>query len=290
MNTPLPVARPALPVRDPKGHKGSFGRVLLIGGSVGMSGAMCLAATAALKSGSGLVTAAVPRSIQSLVASFEPSYMTIGLPVTDEGGLDSIGAASLTDLLLAKDAIAIGPGLGQSVPASHLLSMLMTCTPAPIVMDADALNLAAHHRIFSGGKRMQSCIVTPHPGEFARLTGLSIADINSRRESTAADFAANHQLVVVLKGARTVVTDGRQIYVNSTGNSGMATGGSGDVLTGVITSLLGQGMLPFDAAALAVHAHGLAGDLAAASLGKRGMIASDLLQFLPAAWQSLEGN
>jgi NAD(P)H-hydrate epimerase len=157
-----------------------------------------------------------------------------------------------------------------------------------VVLDADGLNIAAEHQLLTAHDKASRLVLTPHPGEFARLSGLSISDINSRREQVAVNFAKQCQAVVVLKGAGTVVTDGEQVFTNTTGNPGMATGGTGDVLTGLLAAQLAQGLSPFDAACLAVHVHGLAGDLAAEQLSQRGMIASDLLTFLPQAWKQLE--
>jgi len=269
------------------GHKGTFGRVLVIGGSVGMSGAACLSATAALRGGAGLVSVAVPKSIQAIVASYEPSYMTIGLPCCGSGLLSDVGVDDVRQLLTGKDAIAVGPGLGQSKQVADLVLSLFRESACPIILDADALNVVAEYEMFGLVDSSPSCIVTPHPGEFARLTGLSIAEIQDRRADVARDFAAKHKVVVVLKGAGTVVTDGDRVFVNSTGNSGMATGGSGDVLTGIMAAQIGQGLSLFDAASLAVHLHGTAGDLAAAEMSERGLIASDLLHFLGPAWRHL---
>ncbi len=279
---------PALPVRPENGHKGTFGKVLVIGGSVGMSGAVCLSSVSALRSGSGLVTAAIPRSIHTIVASHEPSVMTIGLSTDTDGLLASQSTGRIEELLAGKDAIAIGPGLGQSAAAADLVARVLEICRVPLVLDADALNAAAAHNLLTKRNTVTPCVITPHPGEFSRLTGKPASDDEETRISTAVEFATTHGLTVVLKGPRTVVTDGKRLFMNTTGNSGMAKGGSGDVLTGIVASLLGQYMNAFEAAALAVHAHGRAGDLAASELGQRGMIASDLLKWLPNAWQTLE--
>ncbi len=279
---------PALPVRPENGHKGTFGKVLVIGGSVGMSGAVCLSSVSALRSGSGLVTAAIPRSIQTIVASHEPSVMTIGLSTDADGLLASQSTARIEELLAGKDAIAIGPGLGQSAAVADLVARVLEICRVPLVLDADALNAAAANDFLTKLSTVTPCVITPHPGEFSRLTGKPASDDEGTRISTAVEFATTHRLTVVLKGPRTVVTNGERLFINTTGNSGMAKGGSGDVLTGIVASLLGQNMNAFEAAALAVHAHGRAGDLAASELGQRGMIASDLLKWLPNAWQTLE--
>ncbi|MBC7968023.1 MAG: NAD(P)H-hydrate dehydratase, partial [Fuerstia sp.] len=196
----------------------------------------------------------------------------------------------IEELLVGKDAVAIGPGLGQSTAAVELVSLVLKVCRVPLVLDADALNAAAVGGLLAQRNREAACIITPHPGEFARLTGRPISDDEDTRITMSADFARTHELTVVLKGPRTVVTNGARLFVNSTGNSGMATAGSGDVLTGIVASLLGQKMIPFEAAALAVNVHGRAGNSAAFELGQRGMIASDLLRALPKAWEQMESH
>ncbi len=250
-----------------------------------MSGAVTLSSVAALRSGSGLVTAVVPASIQGIVAAYEPSVMTLGLTCDDKGQLSSPFEAQLTSFLSVWDTIGIGPGLGRSQSAAELVGWLLGSFRGQVVLDADAL---FHYSLMdqtSRSRAAHSVVMTPHPGEFARLVGQSVSVIESDRVKWAAGYASEHQAVVVLKGHRTIVTDGVAAYINTSGNSGMATGGSGDVLTGMITSLLGQGMSPMDAAVLGVFVHGTAGDIAAGDLTERGMIASDLLKYLPAAWR-----
>ena len=281
---------PALPDRPEDGHKGTFGKVLIIGGSVGMSGAVCLSSVSALRSGSGMVTAAVPRSIQMTVAAYEPCVMTIGLDTDSNGQLASLSRKRIEELLAGKDAVAIGPGLGQSAEAAELVAIVLEVCRVPLVLDADALNVAAIDGLLAKRNKETGCVITPHPGEFARLTGLPVAEDEDTRIAMSADFARTHELTVVLKGPRTVVTNGARLFVNATGNSGMATAGSGDVLTGIVASLLGQRMNAFEAAALAVNAHGRAGNFVAFELGERGMIASDLLQALPKAWEQMESH
>ena len=281
---------PALPDRPEDGHKGTFGKVLIIGGSVGMSGAVCLSSVSALRSGSGMVTAAVPRSIQMTVAAYEPCVMTIGLDTDSNGQLASLSRKRIEELLAGKDAVAIGPGLGQSAEAAELVAIVLEVCRVPLVLDADALNVAAIGGLLAKRNKETGCVITPHPGEFARLTGLPVAEDEDTRIAMSADFARTHELTVVLKGPRTVVTNGARLFVNATGNSGMATAGSGDVLTGIVASLLGQRMNAFEAAALAVNAHGRAGNFVAFELGERGMIASDLLQALPKAWEQMESH
>lgn len=282
-----PFTLPAIPRRPADGHKGTFGKVLVIGGSIGMSGAVSLASVAALRAGSGLVTAVVPRAVQNVVASYEPCVMTIGLKDDPESGLSEVPEELIHSLIDGRDALAVGPGLGRGSSASRLVASLLKLVTCPLVIDADGLNLAAEENLLSG-ERECPCVITPHPGEFARLTGRSIADIEKHREEIAQEFAEAHSLVVALKGPGTIVTDGIRLFRNTTGNSGMGTGGSGDVLTGIVVSLLGQHLPAFEATALAVHAHGLAGDVAAEQFTERGMIASDLLKCLPEAWRRLE--
>lgn len=276
---------PALPLRNDDVHKGDCGRVLIVAGSRGMSGAACLAATAALRGGAGLVTAAVPEGIQSIVAGYEPSYLTAGLPEDDLGRIKSAAQKRLTELLTDQGAVAIGPGLGQSSGLQELVIELYDSVSIPMVVDADALNLLARRPyLCKRAEQSAARVLTPHPGEFSRLTGLDIAVIQQDRERHAVEYARRNNVILVLKGHGTIVTDGQRLSVNSTGNSGLATGGTGDVLTGIIAALLAQQISAFEAARLGVHLHGVAGDIAAEELSKPGMIASDLLNRIGRAW------
>ncbi len=279
-------ALPPLPPRPVDAHKGTFGRVLIVAGSRGMSGAACLAGLGALRGGAGLVYVAAPEPIVPIVASVDPSYLTIPLPADDAGRLSLDALPQIQTRAGDMESLAIGPGWGQSEDLRQLSEELYASLTTPAVVDADALNaLSQQPQVLSrhAGPR----VLTPHPGEFARLTGSSIAQLQIRREESAREFAAKHGVVLVLKGQGTVVTDGVQTVINTTGNSGMATGGTGDVLTGLIAALLAQRMSPFDAARLGVHLHGLAGDLAATELSEPGLIASDLPRFLGAAWRRM---
>ena len=278
---------PRLPDRPSDGHKGTFGRLLVVAGSRGMSGAACLAGAAGLRGGAGLVYVAVPDGILSIVAGFEPSYLTVPLTDDDAGRIDGGALETIFEAAAGKDAVAIGPGLGQSAGLRLIVTELYRILDVPLVVDADALNLLAKS-VDRLGDHAGPRIMTPHVGEFARLTGASIDEILTNREAIAASFAVDHQLTLVLKGPATIVTDGQRVAVNKSGNSGLATGGTGDVLTGIIGSLLAQGMGAFDAARLGVHLHGTAGDCAAAVLGERALIASDLLAAVGSAWQQLE--
>ncbi len=290
MSLPLNLSLPQLPARSEESHKGSFGSVLIVAGSRSMSGAAALSGLGALRGGAGLVTVAVPAGIAGIVASIEPSYLTLALPEDDAGKISRLAASEILTRLGDRTSAAIGPGWGQSADLIELAQVLFMSVEIPLVVDADALNaLAALPGGFPKAPSTAARILTPHPGEFARLTATDTKTVQSDRQTLAADFARTHGVIVVLKGHETVVTDGERAAINTTGNSGMATGGTGDVLTGLITALLAQGMTPFDAAHLGAHLHGLAGDLAAAQFGKPGMIASDLPAFLGQAWRQVGG-
>lgn len=276
---------PVLPSRPRDSHKGRFGNVLIVAGSRGMAGAAALCGAAALRSGAGLVRVACPSEIQPTVASFEPSYMTYPLD-TDDDGLIRFAAAVpiLKRLIEPASVVAIGPGLGQSDEIRQLVRFLITETDKSLVIDADGLNaLAGQVDLLSRISR--TVVLTPHPGEFARLRQMSISQVQADRAGQAAALASMApDLVVVLKGAGTVVTDGKRCYVNTTGNPGMATGGTGDVLTGVIAALLAQRVAGFEAAQMGVFVHGLAGDIARDHDGEIGMIAGDIVDALPDAF------
>ena len=276
---------PQLPPRDRQTHKGDYGRALLIGGSVGMSGAIGLAGMAALRSGAGLVNLAIPETCQSTVASFDPCYMTWPLPCDRHGRISAVALDRIEEVTQFATAIGCGPGLGRSDELVALIQWLYCRPEQPMVFDADALYAVSQLSEFpeSGGPR----ILTPHPGEFARLTGAEIESADQRVDRAVA-AARKFRVTMVLKGHGTVVTDGAQVYVNQTGNPGMATGGSGDVLTGIITALLCQGMSPFPAAQLGVYLHGLAGDKARKTVGMVSLTASDLVDHLPAAFAEHE--
>ncbi len=283
MTTPV---LPRLPARAADSHKGDYGQALLIGGSRGMSGAIAMAGMAALRGGAGLVTLATADACLDTVASFEPSYMTTPLPCDDFGRITLVARDKIVELAENATCIACGPGIGRSIELTNLIGWIYKSLTTPIVLDADALNaLAARPQRLAnpGGPR----IITPHPGEFKRLVHNEELPLEKMAEK-ATTLAADHGIVIALKGHRTLVTDGQLEFRNTTGNPGMATGGSGDVLTGLITALVCQGLPPFDAAQLGVHLHGLAGDLAAADLGQVSLIASDLVRYLPDAFQAIE--
>ncbi len=283
LSTTLTDELPRLPAREPDSHKNTFGRAVLIGGSLGMSGAITMSGLAALRGGAGLVQLGVPKSIQNVVASYEPSYMVRGLPEDGEGRLTTIAREQITELAASATAVAVGPGLGRSGELVELVGWLYTTLEKPMVIDADGLNaLAERPDVLHQPPAPR--ILTPHPGEFARLVSEKQQDSDARRQR-AIQLAHECGIVVVLKGAGTLITDGERSGINETGNPGLATGGTGDVLTGLITALVCQGLAPWAAARLGVHLHGLAGDMAAEELGQVSLIASDLVNYLPAAFQ-----
>ena len=270
--------KPLLRPRPGHSHKGDFGRALLVAGSRGMAGASVLAARAAMRSGVGLLTLHIPECNNVIVQSSVPEVMT---------SIDSNGACFSDFIDTSRyDALAVGPGLGQSADSERALLHLIEDCRVPMVLDADALNILARnpeylHRLPAGS------VITPHPGEFARLFGYS--DNTSDKLQKALSYAVSSGVTVVLKGAYTVIIapDG-DLYFNSTGNPGMATGGSGDVLTGIVLSLLAQGYAAADAARVGVYVHGLAGDCAAKENGKTSLVAGDIIDCLPQAWKTLE--
>lgn len=277
--------RPLLPDRESNSHKGTFGTVLLVAGSQGMPGAAVLAAAAALRGGCGLLQLAVPRSIQAVVAAQAAEVITIPLPVDESGQLEAAALTVLREKWRQCQAAAIGPGLTQSEHLLPLLAGLLQECNLPLVLDADALNLLALAPELLPGSRRAPTILTPHPGEAARLLKVTAKEVQADRLAAAQELAKRFQSTVVLKGAHTIVADpAGTLAINSSGNNGMATAGSGDVLTGLTTSLLAQGLAAGEAARLAVYWHGLAGDLAAAALGCPSLVAHDLIDFLPQAY------
>jgi NAD(P)H-hydrate epimerase len=249
-----------------------------------MSGAAILCGSAALRSGAGLVFVAVPEGTLPIVAAGNPCYLTVPLPQDEQGVLSETAETQLLGEVEKATVAALGPGLGHGPGITALVTTVLARSHKPLVLDADALNaLQGHTHCLN--QRSGPVILTPHPGEFARLIGSDVASVQARRQALATAFAGEHQLVLVLKGYRTIVTDGQRIYINNTGNAGMATGGTGDVLTGLIAALLAQGLDPFGAAQLGVYLHGVAGDLARDAVGEVSLIASDLLAYLPRAIQ-----
>ena len=257
-----------LPNREENAHKGDFGKILLLCGSRGYTGAAALAAMGALRSGAGLVYLGVPESIYAIeaVKLTEP----IVFPLPDEGGMLSRAAIpEILERLPQMDAVLIGCGMGQSEATFEVTKAVLENARCPVIVDADGINVIAPHKDILR-ERHYPTVLTPHAGEFARLGG-----------GEPERFARNWGCILLLKGHRTRITDGKQTYVNHTGNPGMAVGGSGDVLAGMITSLIGQGIEPLQAAACAAYLHGAAGDICARELGQYGMLPTDMLQVLP---------
>ncbi len=281
------LAASLVPPRDPSSHKGLYGHVLIVAGSRGKSGAAVLMARACLRSGAGLVTVASPQSAQPLVAAGVPEAMTEPVAETPSGTLAPAAVPRLLDLLSERDVLAAGPGLGTDPDAAEALRALLDGARKPMVLDADALNIMSE-----GSARRKPpaapTVLTPHPGEAGRLLRTSSAEIQSDRLSAARRLARESLCTVLLKGHRSLAADpSGQVRVNPTGNAGMATGGSGDVLTGIVAAWLAQRLDPFDAAALSAYVHGLAGDMAARELGPISLTAGDIVEYLPRAYCAL---
>lgn len=272
-----------LPHRDPEGHKGTFGKVYCLCGAVGYTGAPVLAASAAVRSGSGLVFLGVPKDIWPIVAVKCDSAMPSPLP-SQQGKLALAAEDAVRARIDGCDAVLIGCGMGRSEESDALTRRLIDMDK-PLVLDADGINALAGHIDTLSCRRGCVTVLTPHDGELARIGG----DMTAPREAAAAAFAADHGVYLIRKGHRTVAAapDGR-LAVNTTGNDGMAKGGSGDVLTGLLTGLLAQGMEPFDACCAAVWIHGRAGDMAAEEKGRRGMTPADMIEKLPYALKEVE--
>ena len=264
-----------LPDRDANAHKGNFGRILLLCGSRGYTGAAALAAMGALRCGAGLVYLGVPESIYTIEAVKLTEAIVFPLP-DEDGSLSDLAVDKILQMLPQMDAVLIGPGLGQSDGTFAVLKTVLAKFFGPVVIDADGINLLAGHIDLLRG-RTAPTILTPHEGEFSRITGQACKD----RVAEAMAFAADNQAILLLKGHRTVITDGANCYINQTGNPGMAVGGSGDVLAGMITALLGQGVAPLQAAACGAWLHGAAGDICEKEIGQYGMLPTDMLQVLP---------
>ncbi len=280
--------RAFLPKRHDNMHKGDCGKVLVIAGSTGMVGAACLTSRAAMRSGSGLVTLALPECILACAAAQLCEVMTMPLPCHD-GHVSGAAKTIITDKLGGCDVCAIGPGLSASGDTFEIVSSVLS-SDKPCVIDADGLGALASDTSILKNKSCKT-VITPHPGEMARLMGSSIEDVENNREKAALDFAKEYDTVVVLKGHKTIVAaPNGEVHINPTGNDGMASGGMGDVLTGIIASFIGQGTEPYNAAILGTFLHGLSGDLAAEEIGKFGLLASDVIDKLPYAIKGLVDN
>ncbi len=276
---------PELKPRTSEAHKGDFGRVCIIAGSFGMTGAASLAGRAALRAGAGLVRIATAKSALPIVASMEPCYTTIGLVEDSSGKISGKAINAIVKLGGENNVLAFGPGLGVSNGIKTILEKLIEQENLKLVIDADGLNNLA--KIKSWPKKLKAdVILTPHPGEMKRLwAGLSREPLANDRRDQAMQLAKQTETIIVLKGAGTIVTDGEKVYTNKTGNTGMATAGSGDVLTGVIAALIGQGLNNFDAGVLGVYIHGLAGDIAVEKTGQVSLMATDIIESLCVAFK-----
>ncbi|OHB32728.1 MAG: NAD(P)H-hydrate dehydratase, partial [Desulfuromonadaceae bacterium GWB2_53_15] len=272
-------------------HKGHFGHCLIIAGSTGKTGAAALCANSAVRAGSGLVTLAVAESLHSILEVKTTEAMTVPLPDSGSGYLTSSAFPAIEKLLDGKDAIALGPGMDRRPGTVALVQNLVETVTTPLVIDADALNALAEDLSVLRRKKSANIILTPHPGEMGRLLGTSIPDVEAIRISLAQEFARNYGIYLVLKGARTIIASPNGMAaINSSGNPGMATGGMGDVLTGIIVSLLGQGYTSGDACRLGVYIHGYAADLVAEDKGEIGINAGDVQEMLPYAYNKLLKN
>jgi NAD(P)H-hydrate epimerase len=277
------TARALLPDRPGDAHKGDFGRVLVLAGSVGYSGAAALSALAALRAGAGLVTLGIPAGLNGLMEGKVTEVITRPLPETRSGALSRKALDPALELAAGMDAVVAGPGLSMDPETGEFVREFFQRCEAPLVLDADGVN-AFVGRDDLLAKRTGETVMTPHPGELGRLTGMSAGEVNGRRIDLCVELAGRWGLVLVLKGAPTVTSDpAGACFLNLSGNSGLASGGTGDVLTGAIGGLLGQGASPLHAAVCGVYFHGHAGDRAAREVGGRGMIAGDVLDRLPAA-------
>ncbi|MBN1256826.1 MAG: NAD(P)H-hydrate dehydratase [Planctomycetes bacterium] len=274
---------PPLPERPEDAHKGICGRVLVIAGSLGMTGAGALASEAALRSGAGLVTWAIPECIAQTAEIKCTEVITWPIPCSESGHPSLESRELLDEASMEVDAVILGPGLPAVGETGELMRLLIAEIHAPLVLDAGALS-ALEGDLGPLMKRRRPTVLTPHPGELARMTGKRIDEIQAARGAIAMEFAKSTGTITLLKGAGTVITDGEQVAINKTGNPGMATAGSGDVLAGVIAAFLGQKVEPFDAAVLAAHLHGLAGDIAVKTTGVHSLIAGDILKAIPAAF------
>jgi len=283
------LAASLLPERPEAAHKGTFGHVFVIAGSRGFTGAAKLAADAAMRSGVGLVTVGVPEPLGDVVAAALAEPMTLLLPATDAGSFAAAAVEPALEFVATKDAAVLGPGLSQHPETRQFVLDFVARCPVPLIIDADGLNCLGADLDLLARTDGPDRVVTPHPGEMARLTAQSTKAVQADREAAATAFADRYGCVVVLKGHRTVIADpSGGLFVNPTGNTGLASGGTGDVLAGLIGGLLAQGMTGRDAALLGTYLHGLAGDLAAEAMTQRGMIARDVIAFVPAAWRAIE--
>lgn len=276
-----------LPPRKKDSHKGTYGHLFVIGGSPGLTGAVCLTSLAALRTGCGMVTAGIPESLNDIFEIMLTEVMTKPLAETGRKTIGFFAIEQCLEFVKKIDGLVIGPGISTEQGTELFFTTLLPQIKKPVVIDADGLKLLAKNLdIIKEGKK--NLILTPHPGEMSYLTGLPIPKIQENRKEIAVEFAKRYQLILVLKGYKTIVTDGNQIYINKTGNPGMATAGSGDVLSGIIGSLVVQGFSLYESAKMGVYLHGLAGDLAAKTKGQYSLIAGDIIDFLAEAIKKTE--
>lgn len=278
-----------LPPREAGTHKGDYGHALLVAGSNGKAGAAILAARSIVRAGAGLVTVAVPEPIVQTVDLGSIESMTLELPSSPAGQITEAAVDAVLDAAEGKAVLALGPGLGQEPATADAIRRIVLDGPLPLVLDADGLNAFAG-RAGELAERRSETVLTPHPGELGRLLGIPTAEVQADRIAAARRAAEETGAIVVLKGSLTLVASGRAVFVNPTGNPGMATGGSGDVLTGLIAGLLAQGLDALDATLLGVYLHGLAGDIAAEFQGEVSLAAGDLIDALPEAFSRLAGD
>jgi NAD(P)H-hydrate epimerase len=270
-----------MPKRYSNSDKGNYGKILVVAGSRGMTGAACLTGGAALRTGSGLVYMTAPLSILSIYAGNLLEALTIPLEDENKGYITKESVSEILSHLEDVDVAAVGPGLSVGGETKDAVFSIIKSSKVPIVLDADGINLLAKDLSVLRNLRTQM-VITPHPGEMARLLGISVKEVQSDRINIARSFSKEWGVITVLKGSRTIIASPEgEIYINATGNAGMATGGSGDVLTGIIASLIGQGVKPLDAAVAGVYIHGLCGDNVAQRNGEHGLIAGDLVQEIP---------
>jgi len=280
------LARSFLPERAADAHKGTFGHLFIIAGSRRFTGAPRMVALGALRSGVGLATVGCPAAISAIISSALLESMILELPPTRNGAIAEAAVGPALSFAKDKEAVVVGPGLGMLWDTREFVVGFLRNDHPPAVVDADGLNAVAEHSAFDG---LKNCVITPHPGEMGRLMNMSPKDVQGDRAAAAANCAQRTNAVTVLKGHGTIVAlpDG-QCFLNHTGNVGMASGGTGDVLAGMIGALLAQGLSPADAARVGVFVHGLAGDIAVEKVGARSLIAGDVIDALPTAWQALE--
>ncbi len=283
--------RPLLRRRDRLAHKGTFGHCLIVAGSTGKTGAAALCANSTVRAGAGLVTLGVAESLHRILEVKTTEVMTVPLPDAGNGYLTNSAFPTIERLLEGRDAVAVGPGIDRHPGTVALVQQLVASVACPLVIDADGLNALAEDISVLRGAKSRSIVLTPHPGEMARLLGTSVPDVEAIRISVAEEFAREYGVYLVLKGARTIIASPDGISaINGSGNPGMATGGMGDVLTGIIVSLMGQGYSAWDASRMGVFIHGYAADMIAEEKGEIGMTATDVMEKLPYVFNKLLKN